>query len=47
MTSMLNFVRVNKMREVQKSYIVYSQAIFSQEKYEKEMSFIFKNIISE
>ena len=38
---------INKMREVQKSNIVYSQAIFSQEKYEKEISFIFENILSE
>lgn len=38
---------MNKMREVQKSNIGYSQAIFSQEKYEKEISFIFENILSE
>ena len=38
---------INKMREVQKSNIVYSQAIFSQEKYEKEISFILENILRE
>jgi len=36
---------INKMREVQKNNIIFSQTIYSQEKYENDISFIFENVL--